>query len=112
MQHYNSSILGFSIFYPEHWTVVPGPWIKQFIGRASGTSEKWVEYLAAGSPPFLIAQDPTVAEGLAIPAVKCKAYSTTSIAAAGGIQLALAGATEQLKQAFPDLELRDMCLNT
>jgi hypothetical protein len=55
----------------------------------------------------LIAQDPTVAEWLAIPAVKCKAYSAISIRVAGGIQLVLAGATEQLKQAYPDFELRE-----
>jgi hypothetical protein len=110
MQIYKSTALGFSISYPESWQVVPAPWMKQFMGRAKGTSEKMAEYLAAGSPPFLIAHDPNVQPGLAIPALKCQAHHAAAIAGAGGVPSVLASIVGHMKQAFPDFELHEYAL--
>lgn len=105
MQTYRNDVLGFSISYPEHWSVVPAAWIKQFMGRASATSARLAEYLSRGSEPFLVAQDPTAPPHVAIPAVKCQAYNPDVIAAAGGIQGVLSIISSQSKQVFPDFEV-------
>lgn len=107
VQTFNSSQLGFSISYPDSWQVVPAPWMRQFIGRAKNTSAKMAEYLATGSPPFLIVHDPTVPPGLAVPALKCQAYSAAAIAAAGGIPAVFASMLGHMQQAFPDFELHE-----
>ena len=66
--------MGFSISYPDHWSVVPAPWVRQLMARAATTSEKLAEYLSKGGQPFLVAQDPGAPPDVAIPAVKCQAF--------------------------------------
>ncbi|MEZ5507217.1 MAG: hypothetical protein R3F38_15140 [Gammaproteobacteria bacterium] len=105
MKIYTNDTLGFSITYPDHWTIVPAAWIKQYMGRASATSEKLAYYLSNGSQPFLVAQDPSVPPGLAIPAVKCQAYDPAAIAAVGGIRGVLSLVVSQSTEAFPDFEV-------
>ena len=107
MQTYRNSSLGFSISYPSSWEAVPAPWMKQFMSRAKGTSEKLAEYIAQGSQPFLIAQNPNVPPGVAIPAVKCQAYNPASIAAAGGIDGVLSSMIRYSQQAYPDFEVNE-----
>lgn len=107
MQTFKSSQLGFTICYPDSWQVVPAQWTKQFIGRAKNTSSKLAEYLSAGSPPFLVVHDPHVQPGLAIPTLRCQAYSAAAIAAAGGISGVLQSMTGHLRQAFPDFEMHE-----
>lgn len=107
MQTYKSTALGFCISYPESWQLVPAPWMQQFMGRARGTSAKMADYLATGSPPFLIAHDPGTPSGLAIPALKCQAYGAAAIASAGGLAAVLARMIGQMEEAFPDFELRE-----
>lgn len=107
MQTFKSASLGFSISYPDTWQLVPAAWTRQFIGRAKNTSEKLAEYLAAGSPPFLAVQDPHVPAGLAIPALKCQAYSSAAIANAGGLGVVLGNVVDRMNEAFPDFELHE-----
>ena len=107
MRTFKNAALGFCISYPDSWQSVPDPWMRQFLGRAKSTSEKLNEYIAKGSPPFLVAHDPSVPAGLAIPAVKCKAYTLSSVEAGGGIHALLGSLGRHFQQAFPDFEVRE-----
>ena len=107
MQTYKNDVLGFNISYPDHWSVVPAAWIKKFMGRAAGTSEKLSECLAKDGQPFLVAHDPSAPVHVAIPSVKCQAYIPAAIAAVGGITGILSLISEQSQQAFPDFKVLD-----
>ena len=107
MQTYKNNVLGFRIAYPDHWSVVPAAWMKQFMGRAARTSERLSECLAKGGQPFLVAHDPSAPSDVAIPAVKCQAYNPETIAAVGGIPSILSLIATQSQQAFPDFTVLD-----
>lgn len=108
MQTFSNAALGFNISYPDHWNAVPAAWIKQFVGRAKGTSEKLAEFLASGTPPFFVATDPHVRSGLAVPGIKCIAHPLTVIEAFGGVPKYLSYSSRLMKQAFPDYEERGL----
>lgn len=105
MKTYTNDTLGFSISYPEAWQAVPAPWMRQQAARAKSTSAELAEMLEQARAPFLFIQDPAVAPGLAIPAVRCQAYSPAAMLAAGGIAGLMASVQASLAQAFPDYAL-------
>lgn len=107
MQTYKNDVLGFRITYPDHWTIVPAAWMKQFLGRAAATSEKLSECLAKGGQPFLVAHDPSAPPDVAVPTIKCQAYSPAALASLGGIPGALSLIAKQSQQAYPDFTVID-----
>jgi hypothetical protein len=105
MKIYKNTVLGFSIGYPESWQAVPAPWMKQNSGRASSTSAELAKILNQARAPFLFIQNSGVASGLAIPSVKCQAYSPAAIASAGDMSGLMSSVQQNLKEAFHDYEL-------
>jgi len=105
MKTYRNAALGFGIAYPDWWQAVPAPWMKQQYRRSESTSAELARMLEQAHAPFLYLQDPAVAPGLAIPTVKCQAYSPAAIAAAGGIPGLMGTIQTMLAQAFPDYRL-------
>jgi hypothetical protein len=105
MKLFSNKKLGFSISYPAHWEHMPSPWVKQFMSRAKGTSEKLSELIEKYKAPFFLTHDPNLVPGLPINVVKCNVYNSNAFSASGGIANTLLSGQNIFKEAFPDYEL-------
>ncbi len=108
MKTYTNAALGFSVSYPESWQAVPAAWMKQQNARSKSTSAELAKILEQARSPFLFIQNPAVAPGLAIPTVKCLAYSLAAIASVGGVPGLIADTQKNLREAFPDYQLIEL----